>query len=68
VTWTELFYDLFYVGALFNISHSMSKHPTAGEAVTVLLYNTLFYWTWYQYTGDWGLLGVCQHGPDSSSW
>lgn len=39
-------------GALFNISHSLSKHPTAGEAATVLLYNTLFYWTWYQHTGD----------------
>jgi low temperature requirement protein LtrA len=51
VTWTELFYDLYYVGALFNISHVFkAEHPTAHQAGLALLYNTLFYFLWFEHT------------------
>lgn len=46
VTWTELFFDLFYVAATTNVAHLLIASPWPSGGGQFMLYYTIFYFTW----------------------
>eukprot|EP00882_Tetradesmus_deserticola_P008029 GHRQ01008458.1.p1 GENE.GHRQ01008458.1~~GHRQ01008458.1.p1 ORF type:complete len:479 (+),score=171.28 GHRQ01008458.1:521-1957(+) len=50
VTWPELFFDLFFVAAISNLSHLFDKRPDAPNAGRVVLYHALVFFLWSEYT------------------
>ncbi|WIA14454.1 hypothetical protein OEZ85_002979 [Tetradesmus obliquus] len=50
VTWPELFFDLFFVAAISNLSHLFEERPDAPNAGRVVLYHALVFFLWSEYT------------------
>lgn len=46
VTWTELFFDLFYVVSSAQVTHLVVDHPDSTYTGYFVLYYTAFWWTW----------------------
>jgi low temperature requirement protein LtrA len=50
VTWTELFFDLFYVVSSAQVTHLVIDHPDATYTGYFVLYYTVFWWTWIKHS------------------